>query len=226
MSFATDANYLNYQYGDAGKLRIRYESHARYSTNNVPPFSEWLLAHVAASSGMTLLDAGCGPGVYHRALAANGVRIVASDMSAGMVADAHKQARDKQLDARPLLADVQALPFAAATFDRVMANHMLYHVPDQIAALEELRRVAKPGARIIIATNAADNGARLYDLHAAACRAIGLTPSAMATDSFTLDHLPLVQSVLPSAQVFLREDAFAFPDTEAVIRYYASAGID
>lgn len=226
MSFATDASYLRYQYGDADKLRIRYETHARFSTNNTPPFSEWLLAHVAASSGMTLLDAGCGPGIYHRALTATGVRIVAADMSRGMVAAARDQARAKQLDARALLADVQALPFASATFDRVMANHMLYHVPNQVTALEELRRVAKHGARIVLATNAADNGARLYDLHAAACRAVGLTPSAMATDSFTLDHLPLVQSVLPSAQIFLREDAFAFPDTEAAIRYYASAGID
>ncbi len=226
MSFATDAGYLRYQYGDADKLRIRYESHARYSTNNTPSFAEWLLAHVGASSGMTLLDAGCGPGVYHRTLTANGVRIIASDMSAGMVGATREQARDKHLDVRPLIADVQHLPFGAATFGRVMANHMLYHVPDQTAALEELRRVATPGARIVLATNAADNGARLYDLHATACRAIGLTPSAMATDSFTLEHLPLVRSVLPSAQVFLREDAFAFPDADAAIRYYASAGID
>ena len=41
----------------------------------------------------------------------------------------------------PVRADAQHLPLAGGCCDRLMANHMLYHVPDQLAALGELRRI-------------------------------------------------------------------------------------
>ena len=40
--------------------------------------------------------------------------------------------------------DLQALPFPEACFDAVIANHMLYHVPDRPRALAEVQRVLKP----------------------------------------------------------------------------------
>ena len=46
-----------------------------------------------------------------------------------------------------------ALPFATASFDVVVANHMLYHVPDRGMALAEIRRVLRPTGRFFAATN-------------------------------------------------------------------------
>jgi SAM-dependent methyltransferase len=51
------------------------------------------------------------------------------------------------------LADAQMLPFATAAFDVVVANHMLYHVPDRASALGEIRRVLRPSGRFFAATN-------------------------------------------------------------------------
>jgi ubiquinone/menaquinone biosynthesis C-methylase UbiE len=48
--------------------------------------------------------------------------------------------------------DVQHLPFAAATFDLAICNHVLEHVGDAAAALAELHRVLKPGGRLICQT--------------------------------------------------------------------------
>ena len=45
------------------------------------------------------------------------------------------------------------LPFEADTFDAVVANHMLYHVPDRAQALAEMQRVLKPGGQVYLATN-------------------------------------------------------------------------
>lgn len=50
------------------------------------------------------------------------------------------------------VADAQALPFADATFDAVIANHMLYHIPDLPRALAEIRRVLKPAGRFYAST--------------------------------------------------------------------------
>lgn len=121
----------------------------------------------------------------------------------------------------------ESLPFGDATFDRVMANHMLYHVEDQMAALREIRRVARTGARVVLATNANDNMRRLHDMHTEACARIGLRSTSDASPSrFTLDHIDLVQSVFPTARVESRADALLFRETEALLRYYATFIVD
>lgn len=48
--------------------------------------------------------------------------------------------------------DIEAMPFAEATFDLVIANHVLEHVDDDLRALREIRRVLRPGGRAILQT--------------------------------------------------------------------------
>jgi SAM-dependent methyltransferase len=49
-------------------------------------------------------------------------------------------------------ADAQRLPFPDDYFDGVLANHMLYHVPDRARALREIRRALRPGGRLYAST--------------------------------------------------------------------------
>ena len=217
--------HLAYQYSDAEKLRVRIESHRRYSERS-SEFFDWMLPHIAPKRGLRLLDVGSGPGPYHPRLAAEGVRVVAVDQSHGMIREVLSQSQGGGYDATGASADASYLPFAAASFDRVMANHMLYYVKDQRTALEGMRRVLRPGGRIILATNAADSGAELSALHEAAARQLGHTPGARDASNFTLSDLSLVRSVFPSAVVHIREDAFVFPDARSAIEYYASGMVD
>jgi SAM-dependent methyltransferase len=55
------------------------------------------------------------------------------------------QAKLATLDRQPVIkvVDAQAIPFEDETFDAVIANHMLYHVPDRLRALGEMRRVLR-----------------------------------------------------------------------------------
>jgi ubiquinone/menaquinone biosynthesis C-methylase UbiE len=51
------------------------------------------------------------------------------------------------------IVDAQTIPFDDKSFDIVIANHMLYHVPDKPKALSQIRRILKPGGRFYAATN-------------------------------------------------------------------------
>jgi SAM-dependent methyltransferase len=66
--------------------------------------------------------------------------------------------------ARFAQCDAQALPFRDASFDAVIANHMLYHVPDLPHALTEFRRVLKTGGTLFAATNGTDHMRELDEL--------------------------------------------------------------
>lgn len=225
MTERVDLEYMAYQYGDAEKLRVRIETHERFS--ELPgEFRDWLLEQAGIAPGMLVLDVGCGPGPYHPAIAAVGGRTVGADASPGMAGEAAAQARAGRLPVETVAADAERLPFRDGRFERALANHMLYHVPDQARALREMRRVLKPGGRVVLATNAADNYARLDELHAAGARDHGFTPIGAESARFTLDDLPLVREAFPSARVLERQDALVFREAAPALRFYASYHID
>lgn len=221
----TDPAYLAEQYGDAERLRIRLETHARCSENR-GHFFDFLLGHLEARPGLVLLDVGCGHGAQHPRLRQQRMQIIGLDLSPGMLAEARAQARDAELDVRLCRGDAERIPLRDASVQRVMANHMLYHVPDPRAALREMRRVLAPGGRIVLGTNAADCGRRLIELHNTLAGPLGYGVPPTLYHSFSLGHLPLVQEIFPTATLKVRNDAFVFPDPASAIRYYASALLD
>jgi SAM-dependent methyltransferase len=111
----------------------------------------WVVGMV---EGTDVLDVGCGNGAYLGRIRG----AVGMDLSMGMLESARPTGR-------PLVnADVQALPFADASFDTALAPHMLYHVPDRRQAARELRRVTRPGGVCIAVTNGAHAHQSLTDI--------------------------------------------------------------
>jgi len=102
--------------------------------------------------GARVLDVGTGPGVLipylRRAIGPDG-RICSFDLSFPMV----RLARCKPLLQRDLVlqADAHHLPFAAAIFDNIVCFAAFPHFDDPALALLEMARVARPGARVVIA---------------------------------------------------------------------------
>jgi len=209
-----DPMYLRFQYADDQKLRIRIETHERYS-ENPEPFTSWVLERVAARPGMSVLDVGSGPGQYHGQMGA--LRVIALDMSAGMLS---------KVRVPRVQADAQHLPFAAGSFDRVMANHVLYHVPDMPRALRELRRVARPGGRVVLTTNSRTTMAPLFAITDTVASELGVAGERTVGLRFGLEDLELVRGTFPTATVDVYEDAFVFISPEPVLAYVASMWIE
>jgi SAM-dependent methyltransferase len=102
-------------------------------------------------AGRRILDAGCGAGPLFAALRDRGAIVTGFDKSAGMVELARRRLGD---DADLLVAELGSpLPFPDDTFDDVTASLVLHYLRDWGPALAELRRVLKPGGRLIVSVN-------------------------------------------------------------------------
>lgn len=102
-------------------------------------------------SGRRVLDAGCGSGPLAAALRERGAVVTGFDVSTAMVDLARERLGD---DADLHVADLAApLPFADAAFDDVVASLVLHYLEDWSGPLAELRRVLKPGGRLIVSVN-------------------------------------------------------------------------
>lgn len=108
-----------------------------------------LVSMAAPVRGVRALDLATGTGDIAFALANEGARVVGLDLTPRMI----EIARGKRSSASPaasfLVGDMLALPFPAASFDLVTTGYGLRNVPDLTAAIDEIRRVLKPGGRVL-----------------------------------------------------------------------------
>ena len=104
-----------------------------------------------------VLDVGCGPGVDLAELGSRSGFAVGIDRSEQMVTTAGDRTVD--LPATALVADGQALPLNAGTFDACMARAVLIHTPEPERVVAEIARVLKPGGTVILSEP--DHGSHL-----------------------------------------------------------------
>ena len=103
--------------------------------------------------GSWILDVGCGTGDDARALAervGTTGRVIGLDSSQAMVQEARKRAERRQLPVEYQLGDARHLEFPNASFDACRIDRVLHHLDDPQAAVDELVRVARPGARVVM----------------------------------------------------------------------------
>lgn len=176
---ASPSNHADRQYRTTHNLAARIALHA-YGTNPVDWFS-WLAPRLPLAGDVLEVGAGTGELWTQIDYAARGCRLTLTDLSLAMCQ--HLQAVP---GARVLRCDAVRLPFADASFDTVVANHMLYHLNELTAALREFVRVLRPGGRVAVTTNG-DN--HLAELNAVAL-AIGRPPLGVMHNDFTAQTGP------------------------------------
>jgi SAM-dependent methyltransferase len=103
--------------------------------------AQWLRAEAARLDGkkVRILDVGCGPKPYYPFFADVASEYVGVDVVENPAAE--------------LLGAVEALPVEDASFDLVLCTQVLEHADDPAKAVSELRRVTRPGGRVLASTH-------------------------------------------------------------------------
>ena len=141
------------QYKTATNLNIRSSVHTKYSTNK-QPFGEWIYGQYDIADGDRILELGCGTGYVWKdkvCLLEPNVSLILSDFSSGMIESARENV-GMHPGVNYQVVDIQDIPYPDASFDIVIANMMLYCVPDLHKGLSEVRRVLKPEGKFYCAT--------------------------------------------------------------------------
>ena len=149
----SDAEAVKEQYKSAASLNTRLSFHDQYSRNR-QGYGNWIVSHYNIREGMRVLELGCGTGSIwsgQEDLIEKCGELLLTDLSEGMLDAARENLGEKE----PIVyrqADIQHIPFEDDSFDAVIANSMLYHVPDLLQGLREVRRVLRDGGDFYCST--------------------------------------------------------------------------
>lgn len=165
MQSLDDPDYVQNQYRRSDNLNARIRLHLKFSTNPYG-WQPWLFDQINLQPGDRVLELGCGTGslwLKNLARIPEGMQFTLTDCSEGMLAQARQN-----LGNNPgfcfRAVDAQAIPFEEDQFDVVIANHMLYHVPERGRALREVRRVLHLEGRFFASTAGESNLRELGEL--------------------------------------------------------------
>jgi SAM-dependent methyltransferase len=116
--------------------------------DKISAVGEHVVEAVGLEPGMEVLDVACGTGNATIPAARAGARVTGADFSPALLAIARERAADAMVEIQWVEADVEQLPFADASFDRVISTFGHMFASDHERTAAEMRRVCRDGAVI------------------------------------------------------------------------------
>jgi len=148
----------------------KYDLSMRLIGKPMPRMAE--LAAEAVRGAGRVLEVAAGTGLVTAAIARSAEQVVATDYASAMVEMLRGRVQSAGLvNVTCQQADLYALPFESASFDAVVAANVLHLVPDLDGAIASLRRVVRPGGKLVVPTFCHDETI----LSALVSRVLGLT---------------------------------------------------
>ena len=163
---------LKTQYQDASNISARIRLHQEFSMNKQGWFP-WVYEQCGVKPGMRVLELGCGNGALwteNMGRLSEAAQVVLTDISEGMVRDARRVVLELQEQRKGLVTfsfecfDCHQIPYEDASFDLVIANHLLFYCEDILAVCREIKRVLKLGGRFVCSTYGSRHMKEITDL--------------------------------------------------------------
>ncbi len=218
MSKMTELKTVQEQYSSTKNLDIRISIHNKYSTNK-QGFGNWIFEHYNFFDGCRILELGCGNGkmwkdkVY---LIGDSSELILSDFSEGMLEEVRTEFQEEQhITIRQI--DIENIPYEDETFDFVIANMMLYHIPDLHRGLSEVKRVLKPNGVFYCATFG------MNGIHQYLNRVLYDNLNSVLVEGFVLQNgRRILTPHFSQVNEYIYEDSLAVTETDDLVNYFFS----
>jgi len=215
---------LRSQYQNAGNISARIRLHQDHSVNPQGWFP-WIYEHCALADGMDVLELGCGNGALwteNRELLPEHISITLNDISEGMIRDVRRSIGPDDSRFSYLTADCHRLPYPDASFDLIIAGHLLFYCEDIPAVCREVARLLRPGGRFLCSTYGAAHMHEITDLVQGFDPRIVLSGEVLY-ERFGLEQgATLLQEHFSTVTRHLYEDAIELDDAEPLLAYILS----
>ncbi|MEK3750584.1 MerR family transcriptional regulator [Paenibacillus sp. FSL E2-8871] len=211
------------QYRTASRLQTRIHLYDKFSTNP-QGWHNWVFEQLEVHPGAHILELGGGDGTFwirNAERIPSSWRITLTDISSGMVEEARCRLGSKSSQFKLLSVDAQQIPFHDEHFDVVIANNMLYHVPDIPKAIHEIHRVLKRGGIICTSTMSTQHLQEIEQL------AVSFDPDLHVLDQaikrFNLGNGgDLLSSCFSDLRLLRYDDRLLVDEAEPLIEYMIS----
>lgn len=223
MSIMNKTQNVKQQFSNDKNLAMRINFYKKYTTNKYK-FADWLFDKYEFKENISILELGCGNGSHWEGRIEQlpkGCKLILSDFSDGMLNLAKEKFDSKYQNVSFQNIDIQSIPFDDESFDVIIANHMLFHIPDLNKALLEVQRVLKKGGIFYSATDG--NGGMRPFLHEAIKQFDSNSEAFTEKLPFNLQNgKEILSKYFPSVERFDYENVLAITKTEDLMEWLKS----
>jgi len=224
------------QYQNASRYNARVALHARFATNP-RPWPAWVFDRFERLEGRRVLELGCGTGMLWQVNAPRvpaSCTLVLTDSSEGMLAESGRRLEGLACEVELRIMDAQGIDFPDRSFDIVIANHVLYHLPRRPQAIAEARRALREGGTFYATTASLESLGELRRLMSE-FKGVATETSGVATAptsstraqsvvaAFSLENgAAQLREHFGSVETRIYEDELRITDADAVVDYFRS----
>ncbi|MEN6357459.1 MAG: class I SAM-dependent methyltransferase [Armatimonadota bacterium] len=214
---------LGSQYKDACALNARIQLH-RFSVNK-QGLLNWIFDHFDLPQECKILELGCGTGSLWKSNShriSKGWAVTLTDFSKGILEQAKVNLANVPHHFEYDVVDAQDIPYANAEFDAVIADHMLYHVPDRVKALSEIKRVLEPGGKLYASTIGFGHMRELQAICDQVDPHIDLVLDGVQTEFGLENGVQQLREFFDNVGLFMYDDYLLVPEAKPVVDYIFS----